>query len=57
MIAKIVLAILLLIAMFESRYIAENIDNRKYEIICNAISIFFAVFLGYLLAQIIIEIV
>ena len=57
MIAKIVLEILLLIAMFITRYIAEGVDNDNDATTCNVISFFLAICCGYFLAQIIIELV
>lgn len=57
MIGKIVLAILLLITMVVCRCIAENIDDDIDARIFNALAIFFAVILGYNMAQIIIELV
>lgn len=49
--------ILLLIAMFITRYIAEGVDNDNDATTCNVISLFLAVCFGYFLAQIIIELV
>jgi ABC-type bacteriocin/lantibiotic exporter with double-glycine peptidase domain len=57
MIANIVLVILLLIASFISRFIAEDVDNENDATTCNVISFFLAICCGYFLAQIIIELV